>query len=397
MSGAATPPPAPAAPPPMGLPRPARVVVPLAPGQRPLRDVVNKQISTTFHLCRDPVLAPLLRRRRAGTNPAVLEHIPASQLQSIITALMETKESNPGNLEPPGAPSRATMLNTPIDTFNAMTNAEQFALLNRLWAKCYDAVLPVTVAKAMVDDAMVVHPTTGSLPSSLRPANPDIRDAVCVAGPTPTAWKAYQIGFRVEGGFRRSGATPDADLTRARTVGIAPLATNTPTALALVGKSYWDLDVSAGTHVHLGYQNRDVYNESATCVSRTLLGATAFPLRDTITSSDSCAYRYLFACDCSDLQGVDTENWQRTQPGSNLWRPGEKAFLRIPPERILGYTALERRALDESASWRFMFQTSSWTWVNPPDPPVQAYLNAELGCWNPRQWYDVPLGYDFQT
>lgn len=380
----------------MGLPRPVRVVAPVSPGQRPLRDVVNKHISTTFHLCRDPVLAPLLRRRRANSNPAVLEHIPGSQLQSIITALLETKESNPGNLEPVGPPSRATMLNTPINTFNAMTGAEQFAFLDALWAKCYEAVVPTTLAERMVDNAVAVHADTGSLPSSLRPSNAADRNAVCVAGPTANAWTAHRIGFRVEGGFRRSGAAADADLTRATTIGITPLCTNTPTALALMGKSFWDLAVSGGTHVHLGYQNRDVYNESATCVSRTLLGATAFPLRDTNTPTDTCSYRYLFACDCTGLLGVDTEAWQQGQPGSNLWRPGEKAFLRLPANKIIGYTALERRPLDATASWRFRFQTSTWTWLGASNAGTRAYLDGELSCWNAGQWYDVPLGYDFQ-
>lgn len=387
MSGKVPPPP----PPPM---RNAPLANPLL--NDAIQNVVNKNIEgAKFYLCQDVRRAPLLRRQSAADQPEI---IPDPDLYTIFTALLEMKSSYPGALEPPGVPSRATMLSSSIAAFNALTRAQQFAWLNQLWAKCYDAVVPATLAQNMVEGAAAVHPTSGSMPSCLRPANAAQAATTWIAGPTPNAWALHRIGFRIEGGHARSSNPPDADLTRVRNTGISPLCTNTPAALQLVGKSYAGLDVALGTHVHLGYQNRDVYNESASCVSRTLLGATAFPKRnsDSDSPTDRCVYQYLFACQCTGLLGVDTEAWQQAQVGVNLWRPGEKAFLSIPAGNIIGYTTLERRPLDATCSWRFRFRTSTWTWVNAPSQDIQNYLNDELSCWAANQWYDVPLGYDFQ-
>lgn len=362
--------------------------------QRPISDLVNKELSTTFHLCRVATLVPLLRR--LTDDRARSEAIPELDLQSIITALVETRYSDPGQKEPAGAPNRATLLGTTIAAFNAKTKAEQYALLNQLWARCYDREIPATPTANMVDAAVAVHPSQGPLPTCLRPVDRTATRAVVQVGPTANAWTAHQIGFRIEGGFRPSKGEPAADLARVMNEGIMPLAQSNALALSLAGKSYLNLDVSSGTHVHLGYQNRDVYNESASCVSRTLLGATAFPYRWSDSTKDGASFRYLFAINCAGLNGLDTEAWQLGQVGVNLWRPGEKAFLNIPKANILAYTGVARAPYAPGVGWKFKFMTAAWRWINRPSQAVQDYLNAELTAWDRDRWYEVPDTYDFQ-
>jgi hypothetical protein len=156
-----------------------------------------------------------------------------------------------------------------------------------------------------------------------------------------------------------------------------------------------DLYVAQQDRVFIWCGNRDVMNETGVCVSRSLFGATAFPERTTDSGAEAVTYHYLLAVDCNNLRGVDTEAWQLSLGVASNWRPGEKVFLGIGPERILGWTKLLRRPGQPGGGWIFMFPETNWTWVNQPNQLTTAYLNGELQAWQANTWYTVPGDYDF--
>lgn len=356
---------------------------------RPIKDTVNNQMNAAaFHLARDPKLFPLLRRSKVvGSGQEPLDDLFK---QVLATALLETSNSDPGALEPAGGQTRAQLLATRIATFNWKTKQEQLALLNALWAKCYEAVVPDKEATTMDDPDKAFSFGGGQLTSSLAPMNPDLALVGLKKGPVVKAWALHTIGFRVDGGKAKAGARDD--LARVVQNGMKPLATNAALALQLIGKSYLGLNVSKGTHIHLGYQNRDVYNESGTCVSRTLLGATAFPYRWTDTDKEGLEYRYLFASRCAGLNGLDTELWQIGQDAP--WRPGEKAFVGVPADRLVAYTKIKKHG-DPGGGWTFSFLDAKWAWIGQSDQPLRDYLTAELSAWKPGIKYHIRTQYDF--
>ncbi|WP_431285430.1 hypothetical protein ACQW02_11750 [Humitalea sp. 24SJ18S-53] len=360
-----------------------------ADADRPIQDTVNNKMNAAaFHLARNPKLFPLLRRGKVvGSGQEPLDDLFK---QVLATALLETANSDPGALEPPGAPTRAQMLGMKISTFNWKTKAAQLGLLNALWAKCYEAVVPDQEASTMWDQDEGFAYGSGQLTSSLRPVNPDVALVGLKKGPVDMAWAKHTIGFRIDGGKAKAGSRDD--LPRVMKDGVFPLATNAALALQLTGKNFFGLDVGKGTHIHLGYQNRDAYNESATCCARTMIGATAFPYRWTDTDEEGLDYRYLFAFRCAGLLGLDTEEWQIAKDAA--WRPGEKAFLKIAADRIIGYTRVKRHGYGQG--WTFSLVDATWTWVGAPPQPVKDYLTAELSAWKPGMIYNVRGVYDFQ-
>jgi hypothetical protein len=377
----------------------------------PTKAPQNDKGAWLFHLARDPVLFPLLRVKFdiLSTQQVSLDEMHKSV---VTTALLETTGSDPGPLEPKptrvkydrtgkicqgGEPTRAQLLATTIGEFNAKTRFQQIAFLDQLWRRSYEAKTPDTLASAMTDNFTQFGWAAGQLTSSLRPVDKEKPRVGLKAGPTEKAWAKYQLGFRVDGG---KGAGRD-DLTRISGSGSQPLVGNTPLALLVVKKAYMGLAVSKERKIHFGYQNRDVYNESATCVSRTLIGATAFPYRETVTASDPAGleFHYLFVCSCAGLAGCDTEQWQIDKLAQ--WRPGEKAFVGVPAENMLGWTRLLRHgqpSMDnkKQAGWAFEFVDCVWTWLRQPTDEIRLYLEGELGAWKPGQVYHVPKEYDFE-
>ena len=162
----------------------------------------------------------------------------------------------------------------------------------------------------------------------------------------PRAWEKWRVGFRVDGGKGVGGSNRD-DLKRITTEGSRPLQKLPDLAVMCVQKYYHEHDCSKSSDLYIGYQNRDLYNESGTCVSRSLFGATAFPYRDTQNNTPGLAphlsgnlqFQYLFAIDCDGARGLDTEQVQVDMGNASLWRPGEKAFAGFGPERVLGWNA----------------------------------------------------------
>lgn len=137
--------------------------------------------------------------------------------------------------------------------------------------------------------------------------------------------------------------------------------------------------------------NHDLLNESSVCVARNFFGATAFPERGTNNKE-----AYLWAVDCSDLVGFDTEAYQTAQAGSRSWRPGEKAFQSIPKENIIGYVKFNKRGDDSQGGWKFnIAQNAAWTYLREPNKTVKDYIEGELNAW--RGDHAIPPKYDFAT
>lgn len=311
--------------------------------------------------------------------------------------------------EPSGsyAEHHASCLSFPIRIFNLMRKQDQLVLLENLWGDCYKKVSPSQLAAEMMDGELGVAGDK-SLPSSIRRRDGTGFFAILEAGPRPRAWKDFQIGFRIDGGKARAGSRDD--LGRVSKEGMVALQKKPDLAVQVVKKFYHEHPSCQTSDLFIGYQNRDLYNESGTCVARSLLGATAFPYRYTENNADGgpadgggeLAFQYLFAVDCSGAKGVDTEKTQVEMGNNSLWRPGEKAFAGLGAERLLGWTRIVRKGQPPSGTpqptgWSFMFLDSKWTWLKAPGGERQAFLEGELATWEPNRTYNISYAYDFQT
>jgi len=324
----------------------------------------------------------------------------------VATILLETVHREPGEERKDSYNKR---LNFKVDSFNRLDKLSQLDLMNNLWDDCYRAVPPSTDASAMMDGNNTVI-GKGSLPSSIRRVDGTGFFARIEPGLVQDAWKKWKVGFRIDGGKGGAGSTRD-DLTRISTEGSKPLQKNPDLALKIIGKYYHGHRSSILPNLYIGYQNRDLYNESGTCVSRSLFGATAFPYRATendkgglpLRLGGGLAFQYLFAIDCNGAKGVDTEKEQINMGNNSLWRPGEKAFPGFGADRILGWTRIVRMGQQIPAErsplatgWSFKFVDSKWTWIKPPGTELKAYLDDELATWLPGTTYNIPAQYDFQ-
>ncbi len=372
-------------------------------GDATLRDIVDKGApASTFWLAANQSLLGLLSYDNVSTR-RIEVHTPDFQ-RMVGTILLETVKSKPDS-------SRERfynqLLSWKIRDFNQLTKVIQQGVLHDLWECCYQRESPSTLASEMMEGkAKVVDQEKKSLPSSLRPVSGGAGFYTKVeAGPEPNAWKKWQIGFRIEGG---RSATKDS-LARILRDGCQPRLRNPVSAIGVAGKYYQGHSCCLTGDLYVGYQNRDLYNESGTCVARSLLGATAFPLRETHNNvsggpagtGGEMQYQYLFAVNCAGERGLDTEKVQEGKGNDSLWRPGEKAFGGFKPEHLLGYTRIVRLGQpasptrDEVQGWSFTFVDSLWTWINPPGTEVRSYLEAELAAWTAQTTYNIPGQYDF--
>jgi len=368
-----------------------------------LGDIATKGMkSNVFYLAASQSLVNSLKYRGDDGR----SHWHSFHFKNMVgTILLET-----ASREPSGgyAEHHASCLSFPIRIFNLMRKQDQLVMLENLWGDCYRKVPPSQLASAMMDGELGVGGNK-SLPSSIRDGKVTGFFATLVAGPRPHAWKDFQIGFRVDGGKARSGSRDD--LGRVSKEGIVALQKQPELAVQVVKKFYHEHPCCQTPDLYIGYQNRDLYNESGICVARSLLGATAFPERTTENNVDGApggelAFQYLFAVDCSGAKGVDTEKTQVEIGNNSLWRPGEKAFTGMGPERLLGWTRLVRKGAPPSGlrhptgtlratGWSFMFPDPKWTWLRAPGGERQAFLEGELATWEPNKIYNIESEYDF--
>lgn len=369
-------------------------------GDMTLRDIASKgSRNAVFYLAANQSLVKLLEHR---VNRTVTPHTPFFR-NMVATIVLETanRMPDPGHLD-----QYERVLSMKIRSFNRFQKATQLVFLDDLWESCYLRRVPSTTAAAMVDGEAGVE-GSGSLPSSIRRVPGTGFFARIEAGPEKNAWTKWNVGFRIDGG--KDGGARD-DLARIQTEGCTALLKNPDLAVKVVKKFYHEHGASEGKALYIGYENRDLYNESGTCVARSLLGATAFPYRYTHNGHGGGApdaggellFQYLFAIDCSRDRGLDTEKVQIDMGNNSLWRPGEKAFAGFEADRILGWTKIVRlgqpkSGLPVSTGWSFKFVDSKWNWLRPPGGELQKYLEDELATWEPGIPYNISETYDFQV
>lgn len=355
------------------------------------------QNSTIFYQCANPVLLNTLQV--TGPNGKRYPH-PQIMKNVIATVMRETALREPGQ-EYKDRWKRLTDL--PISDFNGYKIQQQLDTLNGLWNCVFEAIQPTKLASAMCDGLPVLT-GAGPLPSSIRPLANNGQVTRLGPGPEPAAWTKWQVGFRVDGGKGRGGSTRD-DLPRVLREGTWPLLKSPDLAATIVGKWFHRIAASSSAKLYWSYQNRDIYNESGTCVARSILGATAYPYRNSQNATDgldislggNLEFQYLFAIDCSGKYGFDTEQKQKDAGNYSLWRPGEKCFLGFDANKILAWTKLVRMgpAAPSGGGWSFNFPEPRWNWVKRPGGELETFLDQELASWTAGERYKISATYDF--
>jgi hypothetical protein len=268
-----------------------------------------------------------------------------------------------------------------LDAFKRLSPQQQYAFINVIWGLSYTEVLPATLAQNMVAPADSVR----SFPTGVRPDGSVPARGMGVADP----WTRFAIGFRVDG-------SADKPMTRVLTQGMRPKWFNPADARMLSDSEITGTWMDLNKNIKMGRVNRDVLNETGTCVARNIYGGTAFPER---TSEGEY---YLFAVRCKNLLGVDTEQWQLDH--HTVWRAGEKVFPEIPKERILAWVKFKKLGTPQNfvdtpifvngvqcgcirkvvglGGWKFQIPAGSkWTWLAMIAEDEQAYLEGELAAW----------------
>jgi hypothetical protein len=245
-----------------------------------------------------------------------------------------------------------------VRQFRALAEVQQLFFLNGLWKAIAEPVDFNTLASEMVDPSPRGH----AFESAMAPGLAGRR-----AGSPAHAFRTLGVGFRVDGSSQR-------DVDRILQNGMTQQRANlefmhSRRGLYLEGTVLGGAGAQQRGRVWTG--NKDSFNECAICVSRNFFGATAFPERES-----RGAYN-LWAVDCSGLKGADVEATQ----GEWVWRPGEKAFREIPPERILGRVTVTRLGGGKADGWRFFLSHASWITTGRGTRPQREYMDAELAAW----------------
>lgn len=268
---------------------------------------------------------------------------------------------------------------TTVKQFREMSHIEQINYINGLWNAATSSHPFLTKAEDMYDPAGN-KPTSGTapIPTSWQP-----NDTKRLSG---KPWQKFTVGFRVDG-------SDDSSIDRVKTNGMTQQRLALPFMRGRRGMEITETAAANTASARCWTANNDIFNETAVCVSRNFFGATAFPERTTIhTKGQAC---YLWAVDCSGLLGFDTEQYQINLPGSRNWRPGEKAFQAIPPERLIGYIPVRRHGCP-GQGWSFSIDsTTSWTLIHKVgDLRKREYINGELDAWKGRK-HNIPGTHDF--
>lgn len=366
--------------------------------EKPLADVCNAKASGQPMMAANAGYAPLLRQK-VGNGSAPVDVITK---QLLLTALCTAKDKAPSDLKhPPLVPKIGPLTGlttsagyeavafTRIRDFNDKTDAEQKDFVDEIWKRLVDYRIPDTKTEAMVEHNGAAEASLTPLPSSLAPSDPNSANVTLIRRDARPIWKQYGIGFRVEG----ARAAGNDDMARILAHGPAPLLHNRALMRSIRGWAADGTYIEQRDRIFFWWGNEDVLNESATCVSRSLFGATALPDRQTDTAAEGKEFHYLLAVGCAGQTGTDTEAWQLKRGAKSVWRPGEKAFLGVGAANVLGWTKLLKEP--NAKGWRFRLPENAWNWINRPSGEIQDYLTLELRAWRSEQWYNVDGAYDF--
>lgn len=279
-----------------------------------------------------------------------------------------------------------------IGAFLALDHTRQIDLIDRLWDEVTEPHNEVQQFNAMKDFDTPVIGGGGmgggqQLPSWIVPERGGAGMVTTFAkGELGMAFRFYGVGFRVEG----SGGADALQRHVARVTGrgMHPQVT-LPDLMLEKGYAVAGTTVSArAVKPRINKTSRDLWNESGVCVSRSLFGATAFPLRE--YEGDAI----LWAVDVLDLEGFDTEDYQLGNPdaGNGPWRPGEKCYQHISPERVLGHIPIKKQG-DAGGGWHFEIpQDARWAPAARGNIAQQHYLQELLKSWAGAR---VHVGTDF--
>jgi len=247
-----------------------------------------------------------------------------------------------------------------IRQFMTLEPADQMAAINQAWNKVCTKKSYNKLNRMMIEPMeVVVKPAISPVPSG---AIPDGGGGMIAGytnvGKRPDAFTGLGVGFRVDG----SGTieTMDRSILRVTTGGMTTQLKNRWFMHEIRG---WEVD---GTVVDLDTNaprvwrtKKDLFNESAVCVSRNFYGATAFPTREMDGEQ-----AVLWAVDVAGLIGFDTEGHQLQLEGNKQWRPGEKAFKKIPVSRIMGYVKFNKLGCSGMGGWKFSIPADAeWTFI----------------------------------
>jgi hypothetical protein len=275
-----------------------------------------------------------------------------------------------------------------VRQFRALSADGQLALINRVWNALATAHAFDMPTEQMCDPEYDTPPNNRApLPSSWCPVSPGAASHhKRLAGRQP--WRTLGIGFRVDGADQSA-------IDRNTSQGFTQQRLTRPFMLGVRGQEIEGTVLMNQAQARVWTGNRDIFNESAVCVSRNFFGATAFPERETDHKGAEGAY--VWAVNCAGLWGFDTEGYQVGLGNASQWRPGEKAFASIAVDRVIGYVRIQRRGAPAEGGWRFdVPDDAHWVFTGGRVSVAQrTYMVDELNAWRGR--HVIPALFDFAT
>ena len=279
---------------------------------------------------------------------------------------------------------------TTIRAFRQKTPHQQIQFIDALWNLTADPYAFDTLASHMYEPNYDVPDNANPLPSSWSP-DPNAPNTYRkrLAGKMP--WQEFGVGFRIDG-------STSEDKERVTNRGLTQQRLNLPFMRGRRGQEIEGTVINNQDHARFWTGNHDIFNETAVCVSRNFFGATAFPERD--TGQDGGKDYYLWAVNCEGLRGFDCERQQLIN--NRQWRPGEKAFHSIPPERIIAFVKVKRFGVPvdpatnlRQGGWIFEIDANAnWEFIHYPTPGKLKYIQAELNAWKGIR-HTIPAAFDF--
>jgi hypothetical protein len=347
----------------------------------------------------DPVLGPQMRQAHATVPP--LQPVSQQMLERLVTVIAQAGAGNGssvadifknvvvrGRLVSGASPVTAMT----IRQFMALSPEDQLAVIDIGWNRvCTKKAYDKATYDMFEPAAPAIAPTVSPIPSGMIPDGAGgYRVGYVNRAGVPDAFKDLKVGFRVDGSDDNIPRT----IQRINDDGMTTQLKNRYLMYNIKG---WEVE---GTTVDLDTlaprvwaTKNDLFNESAVCVARNFFGATAFPMRDMVGRA------LLWAVDVTGLIGFDTEQYQTTLGADRQWRPGEKAYMRIPPSNVIAYVPIRKlgEPVGGRGGWSFSIERDAqWTWGRHRALPAQrTYIEAMLDAW--KGTHTIPGAYDFAT
>lgn len=345
----------------------------------------------------------LMRNGVPAANLAAVQDIMVNRLLTIIA------QSKAGN----GADSNALFTDVPVGgqtiagimtirQFMKLSAINQLSVIDTGWKRVCEKKAYDKLSSEMLEPlTMVVDPTGTPVPSGAIPgAGTSLVSGfsdITPQGRRPNAFTGLGVGFRVDGSGTDEKCQESID--RVLRDGMTTQLKNRYLMRNIKGWEVEGTTVDLDTNAPRVWRVKDdLFNESAVCVARNLYGATAFPMRDLVGQA------VLWCVDVQELLGFDTEKHQTTLAGNRQWRPGEKAYKKIPKGNVIGYVKFDKLGCDAAGGWRFRIAAdATWTFVNGWDrltstrsAAVMTYVKQQLNAWRGPQ-RDIAGAYDFAS